>query len=136
MGDISQMFRKNWLLEKFRKNARIRIIWLEKDTYSVTMRDFDSSQLLYAVAHLRLVHLQQQRFCFNEIKRIEDKGSLALSSKFANLWPLIFLVPHRGIRIGPSQVPLISILRLGGRIHHADHLSDAAFYDTIRKALS
>jgi hypothetical protein len=40
-----------------------------------------------------------------------------LSSKFAKLGPA--LVPHRGVWIGPSQIP-IQILRLGGIIHQAD----------------
>jgi hypothetical protein len=77
----------------------------------------------YAEAHIRLVHLHQRRYFSEETKRIEDKGSLALSSKFAKLGPV--LVPHRGLRLGPSQTP-IQILRLGGRIHRADHLADSA----------
>jgi hypothetical protein len=35
------------------------------------------------------------------------------------------LVPHRGLQLGPSQIP-IQILQLGGRIHQADHLADSA----------
>jgi hypothetical protein len=58
----------------------------------------------YAEAHIRLVHLHQSRYFSEEIKRIEDKGSLALSSKFAKLGPV--LVPHRGLRLGPSQTPI------------------------------
>jgi hypothetical protein len=77
----------------------------------------------YAKAHIRLVHLHQSRYFSEEIKRIDDKGSLALSSKFAKLGPV--LVPHRGLRLGPSQTP-IQILRLGGRIHQAGHLADSA----------
>jgi hypothetical protein len=46
-----------------------------------------------------------------------------LSSKFAKLGPV--LVPHRGLRLGPSQIP-IQILQLGVRIHQADHLADSA----------
>jgi hypothetical protein len=37
----------------------------------------------YAEAHIRLVHLHQSCYFSEEIKRIEDKGSLALLSKFA-----------------------------------------------------
>jgi hypothetical protein len=77
----------------------------------------------YAEAHIRLVHLHHRRYLSDETKRIEDKASLALSSKFAKLGPV--LVPHRGLRLGPSQTP-IQILRLGGRIHQADHLADSA----------
>jgi hypothetical protein len=69
----------------------------------------------------QLVHLHQSRYFSEEIRCIEDKGSLALSSKFAKLGPVI--VPHRGLRLGPSQTP-IQILQLGGRIHQADHLAD------------
>jgi hypothetical protein len=58
----------------------------------------------YTEAHIRLVHLHQSRHFLEEIKRIEDKGSLALSSKFAKLGPV--LVPHRGLRLGPSQIPI------------------------------
>jgi hypothetical protein len=77
----------------------------------------------HAEAHIRLVHLHQRRYFPEEIKRIEDKGYLALSSKFAKLGPV--LEPHRGLRLGPSQTP-IQILRLGGRIHQADHFADSA----------
>jgi hypothetical protein len=77
----------------------------------------------YAEAHIRLVHLHQSRHFSEEIKRIEDKGSLALWSKFANLGSV--LVPHRELWLGPSQIP-IQILRLGGRIHQGDHLADSA----------
>jgi hypothetical protein len=76
----------------------------------------------HAEAHIRLVHLHQSCYFSEEIKRIEEKGSLALSSKFAKLGPV--LVPHRGLRLGPLQTP-IQILRLGGRIHQADHLADS-----------
>jgi hypothetical protein len=77
----------------------------------------------YAKAHMRLVHLHQSRYFSDEIKCIEDKGSLALLSKFAKLGPV--LVPHRGLRLGLSQIP-IQILPLWGRIHQADHLADLA----------
>jgi hypothetical protein len=77
----------------------------------------------YAEAHIRLVHLHQSCHFLEEIKRIEDKGSLALWSKFAKQLPV--LVPHRGLRLGSSQIP-IQILQLGGRIHQADHLADSA----------
>jgi hypothetical protein len=58
----------------------------------------------YAEAHIRLLHLDQSRYFSEEIKRIDDKGSLALSSKFAKLGPVLVL--HRGLRLGPSQTPI------------------------------
>jgi hypothetical protein len=58
----------------------------------------------HAEAHIRLFHLHQSRYFSEGIKRIEEEGSLALSSKFAKLGPV--LVPHRVLRLGPSQTPI------------------------------
>jgi hypothetical protein len=58
----------------------------------------------HAEAHIRLVHLHQSCYFSEEMKHIEDKGSLALSIKFAKLGPVLVL--HRGLRIGPSQTPI------------------------------
>jgi hypothetical protein len=58
----------------------------------------------HADAHIRLVHLHQSLYFSEKIKHIENKRSLALSSKLAKLGPV--LVPHQGLRLGPSQTPI------------------------------